>query len=253
MTASVAEASPVIVENPGGKSPLLLLGDHAGRAIPKALGDMGLPAEEMDRHIAWDIGIAGLGLRLAALLDACFIRQRYSRLVIDCNRDPARPDAIPEISDRTPIPANLALPPAQRRWRRDLVFQPYHDRIAQELVGRGRQGRRSALVALHSFTPVMSGVARQWRYGVLHNNDSDLSRAVLARLRAEAGPAAVGDNEPYAMDGVDFTVPHHAGGHGLDYVELEIRQDLIADDIGQRKAATMLAPVLLSAMADVGG
>ncbi len=202
----------------------------------------------MDRHIAWDIGVAGLGARLADLLDAPFIAQRYSRLVIDCNRDPGRPDACPEISDGTPIPANVGLSDEARQARVEQVFRPYHAAISEALDARPG---RPAIVALHSFTPTMNGFARPWRFGVLHLEDSPLSNAMLARLRAEPDLDPVGDNQPYRMDGVDFTVPHHAHGRGLDYLELEVRQDLLADAKGQQAVAERLARLLPLALADV--
>lgn len=240
------EGHPAIVANPGAASPFLLLGDHAGRQVPAALGDLGVPAVEMERHIAWDIGVAGMGARLAELLEAPFVAQRYSRLVIDCNRHPERPDACPEVSDGTTIPANVGLSASGRKARIDEIFRPYHDAISGELEGR------SAIVALHSFTPSMAGFQRPWRFGVLHLEDSALSRAMLARLRAEPGVGEVGDNQPYKMDGTDFTVPHHAHGAGLDYVELEVRQDVIADAAGQEAVARLLARLLPLALGDAG-
>jgi predicted N-formylglutamate amidohydrolase len=245
------EPGPAIVHNSGGASPFLLIGDHAGRAIPQALGDLGVPAAEMDRHIAWDIGVQGLGERLAAALDAPFIAQRYSRLVVDCNRDPARPDAMPAESDGTPIPGNAALTDADRAARVAEVFDPYHARIADMLDARAR--RPTLVVALHSFTPVMRGFQRPWSFGVLHLGDSPFCDAVLAALRAEPDRPEVGDNEPYMMDGTDFTVPHHAIARGLDYVELEVRQDLIADAAGQQAVCERLARVLPEALRAISG
>lgn len=235
--------------NPGAASTFLLVGDHAGRAIPRALGDLGVPAPEMDRHIAWDIGVQGLGERLSERLDATFVAQRYSRLVIDCNRDPARADAVPEVSDGTDIPGNLDLALPERTARISEIFAPYHGAIAHQLDARA--GRPTVVVALHSFTPHMRGHDRPWRFGVLHLEDSAFCRAVLARLRAEPDLAPLGDNEPYRMDGTDFTVPHHAIRRGLDYVELEVRQDLMADPAGQAAVAERLARVLPLALADV--
>lgn len=235
--------------NPGGRAPFVLVGDHAGRQVPAALDGLGVPPAEMDRHIAWDIGVAGLGARLAERLDAPLVAQRYSRLVIDCNRDPARADAMPEVSDGTPIPGNRGLSEADRQARIDEVFRPYHAAIAGQLDARPAS---TVIVALHSFTPQMDGFRRPWRFGVLHLEDSPLSRAMLARLRAEPGAGEVGDNEPYKMDGTDFTVPHHAHGRGLDYVELEVRQDLIAEPEGQAAIAALLARLLPLALADLG-
>jgi len=245
-----ANGEAAIVTNSGAGSPFLLLGDHAGRDIPSRLGDLGLTGPDLTRHIAWDIGVAGLGRRLAAALDAPFIAQRFSRLVIDCNRDPARADSIPAESDGTPIPGNAALRPADRAARVAQVFAPYHARIAEELDARAAGGLSTLVVALHSFTPTMQGVARPWRFGVLHLGDSAFSRAVLMALGAEPDAHVVGDNEPYCMDEVDFTIPHHAIGRGLDYVELEVRQDLLADEAGQQAVAERLARVLPAALAD---
>jgi len=218
--------------------------------MPSRLGDLGLTGPDLTRHIAWDIGVAALGRRLAAALDAPFIAQRFSRLVIDCNRDPARADSIPYESDGTPIPGNAALAPADRAARVAQVFAPYHARIAEELDARAARGLSTLVVALHSFTPAMQGVARPWRFGVLHLGDSAFSRAVLMALGAEPDAPVVGDNEPYCMDEVDFTIPHHAIGRGLDYVELEVRQDLLADEAGQQAVAERLARVLPAALAD---
>ena len=245
------EAPPWIVRNPGAASPFLLLGDHAGRLIPRGLGTLGLPAAERRRHIAWDIGVAGLGEALSDLLGATFIRQRFSRLVIDCNRDPARPDAIPAVSDGVEIPGNRALTPGDRAARIAGIARPYHAAIAAELDARRARNLSTTLISLHSFTPRMEGFDRPWAFGVLHAGDSAFSLAALSRLRAELGEALVGDNQPYRMDEVDFTVPAHAGPRGLDYLELETRQDLIATAAGQRQAARRLVRLLPRVLADV--
>jgi predicted N-formylglutamate amidohydrolase len=239
---------PVEVENPGGRSPVLLVADHAGRAVPARLGDLGVSASDMDRHIAWDIGVAGLGRALAERLDAVFMRQRYSRLVIDCNRDPSRADAMPHISDGTTIAANADLSPQARAERTRAIFQPYHDRIAAELDARAAAGIQTVIVAVHSFTPVMTGAPRPWKFGVLYLGAPPYSKAVLERLRKLLPSSEVGDNEPYAMDGVDFTIPFHAVTRGLDYAEIETRQDLIADLSGQERVADLLAGVLRDAL-----
>lgn len=240
---------PFTVRRPGAGSPFVLIGDHAGAEIPARLADLGLPPEELRRHIAFDIGVAGLGALLSDALDAPFVAQRYSRLVIDCNRDPARADSICAVSDGAQVPGNADISDEERTWRVGEVFAPYHARIAAEL--EGRRDRPTTIIALHSFTPVMAGFARPWRYGVLHLGASPYCQAVLARLRATFGEAVVGDNEPYRMDEVDYSIPHHAVGRGLDYVELEVRQDLLADAAGQARVAAELAPILTAALGDL--
>lgn len=239
------DPSPVHVTNAGGACPLLLIGDHAGRAIPRSLEGLGLTPADMDTHIAWDIGVAGLGERLAARLDACFIRQTYSRLVVDCNRRPGAAAAMPQVSDGVTIPGNLGLDAEDIAARRAEIYQPYQDAIATELDRRA--GRPTILVSLHSFTPVMQGFVRPWRMGVLHRGDSAFSSRVLALLQRELGEVA-GDNEPYRMDETDNTVPLHVDPRGLDYLELEVRQDLIADAPGQDEVADLVARLLIEAL-----
>ena len=242
--------APFIVQNQGAASPFVLLGDHAGREIPPALAGLGLPARALDLHIAWDIGVAGYGEALAARLGAAFIRQRYSRLVIDCNRAPGRPDAIPEVSDGVTVPGNLGLSDADRAGRLRDIAEPYHRAIAAEIDARS--GAPTLVVALHSFTPVFQGFVRPWRFGVLHLGSSPFSTAVLAALQARLGEALVGDNQPYRMDEVDYTIPRHALARGLDYLELEVRQDLVADAAGQAAVAALLAELLPAALAGLG-
>ena len=235
------DPTPFTVINSGGSSPFLLFGDHAGRAIPARLGDLGVAKAAMDRHIAWDIGVQGLGEALAAALDATFVAQTYSRLVIDCNRKPGSPDRAPAVSDGEAINGNVGLTESDLAARHAEIYAPYQDAIAAALDAR--RGRPTWLVSLHSFTPVFQGFARPWRMGVLHRGDSALSAGMLALLRARLGDE-VGDNQPYAMDTTDNTVPLHADARGLDYLELEVRQDLIADAAGQAWAAQLTAEEL---------
>ena len=238
------EPGPAIVGAGRGDSAFVIVADHAGNAIPRALGDLGLGDEERSRHIAWDIGVAGLAEALAERLGAPLVRQSYSRLVIDCNRDPARADAIPEVSDGCAIPGNAGLAEADRAARIAAIHAPYHAAIAEALAGLSAP----IVIALHSFTPAMNGLARPWHAGVLHDRgDTRFSDAVLAGLR-ERLDAPVGDNQPYAMGGIDFTVPHHCYAANRPYAEIEVRQDLIANADGQQRWADLLAGVLLSAL-----
>ncbi len=227
----------------------MLIGDHSGRAIPRRLADLGLPPAALARHIACDIGIASLGAALSQALGATFLAQRYSRLVIDSNRDPARADSIPAVSDRVAVPGNRDLDPAGRARRIAEVFEPYHQAIAAELQGRLARGERPRLVSLHSFTPVLDGQARPWRCGVLHLGSSPFSHTMLSRLRSALGEALVGDNQPYRMDAADYTAPRHAIARGLDYLELEVRQDTIADPAGVADTVALLAKLLTDVLA----
>ncbi|MGA2894823.1 MAG: N-formylglutamate amidohydrolase [Xanthobacteraceae bacterium] len=238
------EPAPVTVFNEAGASPLLVVADHAGNLMPRALGRLGLPAAECERHIAWDIGVAAVCRQLAAALDATLVQQNYSRLVIDCNRTPGTATSIPEISELTPIPGNIGLSEGDKAARAREIFRPYHDRIEAELERRRHAGRPVALVAMHSFTPVFKGQARPWQAGVLYNRDPRFARLLMARLQREAG-LVVGDNEPYSVtDESDYTIPVHGERRGLHHVAIEIRQDLIAQDPGQQKWGALLARLL---------
>ena len=229
--------------NSGGGSPFLLTCDHYGRIIPRLLGDLGLPERELERHIAWDIGIAGVAEALAKHLGAHLIAQRYSRLVIDCNRPPQAPSSIPRISEATVIPGNEGLAEEAAATRRRAIFDPYHRRISEVIEQRLRDGVPTVLVSLHSFTPVYAGIARPWHIGTLYHRDTKLPPLLLKALRAEAD-LVVGDNEPYAVsDDTDYTIPVHGEARGLMNTGIEIRQDLIADPAGQRQWAERLARI----------
>lgn len=238
------EPPPVIEKNSDSASPFFFTCDHYGRAIPRALGDLGVAAGELTRHIAWDIGIAGVAERLAADLDVHLIAQRYSRLVIDCNRPFAAASSIPQISEATEIPGNGGLNRDEVEARQDAIFAPYHARIAQVLDARKARGQPTILVSLHSFTPVYAGVARPWHIGTLYQHDSRLPPLLLELFRAE-GDLVVGNNEPYAVsDQTDYTIPVHAERRGLINSGIEIRQDLIADESGQKQWAERLRRIL---------
>jgi len=240
---SPGDPEPLIVQNAGGSSSHVLVCDHAGRGIPSRLGALGLVPADLERHIAWDIGAGELAVQVGEALDACVIRQAYSRLVIDCNRWPGREDLIPAVSDGTRIPANVELSPEDVRERLAAVHAPYHAGISAVLDARHADQRPVTLVSVHSFTPAMNDRRRPWHVGVLHAGDSALSTRMLAKLGAEDG-LEVGDNQPYALGETDYTVPVHAQARGLDYLELEVRQDLIADAPGLARMAALLARLL---------
>jgi predicted N-formylglutamate amidohydrolase len=238
------EAAPVTVLKPDGASPFLLVVDHAGVACPRALGRLGVAASEWQRHIAYDIGIAGVGRGLADALDATLIQQNYSRLLIDCNRPLDAPSSIPEISELTPIPGNTGLSEADRGARAQAIFRPYHERIEAEIERRREAGLPTVLIALHSFTPVFKGVSRPWHAALLYNRDRRLSDCLFTLFKQERG-LIVGDNQPYFVsDATDYTIPAHGERHGLPHALIEIRQDLIADDGGQQQWAERLTRLL---------
>ena len=237
------EPSPVLEHNPDAASPFLLACDHYGRLIPQVLGELGVSESERARHIGWDIGIGAVSTRLADALGAHMVAQRYSRLVIDCNRPLHVPSSIPLISEATRIPGNEGLNPDARLARRRAIFDPYHQRIAEIIEARTARGQPTILLAMHSFTPVYAGIARPWHIGTLYEHDTRLPRLLLRALRAERD-LVVGDNEPYAVrEGSDYTMPVHGAARGLLHTGIEIRQDLITAEAGQRDWAERLARI----------
>jgi len=235
---------PFLIENAEGRSAYFVICDHAGTKIPQSLGTLGLLEEDLQRHIAWDIGAAAVSLKLVEALDITAILQPYSRLVIDCNRPLHSPDSIVETSDRTLIPANRQISKEEILRRQQEIFIPYHACIRDELDARERRQQKTVLIALHSFTPVFMDQRRPWDVSVLYNHDARLAVLLRTALCAEKG-LLVGDNEPYFVsDETDYTIPEYGERRGIPHVEIEIRQDLIVDEAGQQAWAQRLARLL---------
>lgn len=226
-------------------SPFVLVSDHAGRKVPEQLGTMGLSDEAWQRHIAYDIGIREVGYALRERLGCALIEQVYSRLVIDCNRAAGHPTSIPAVSDETPIPANQHLSNVEREERENAILHVYHEQIDQILEAHSHD--ETLFVSLHSFTPHMKGpnaFKRPWHVGLLHDHDPESANIMQDLLREEDG-LCVGDNEPYVLNPTnEYTVPHHAASRSLPALEIEIRQDLLADAKGQQEWAERLARLL---------
>jgi predicted N-formylglutamate amidohydrolase len=238
------EPSPVAEANAAGTSSFLLVCDHAGRRIPRALGDLGVAEADLTRHIAWDIGIEGVARRLSERLDAYLVMQIYSRLVIDCNRPPGSAESIVTDSDGTAIKGNQKILASDATARVREIFAPYHGTIVRHLDARKATQRPAILISLHSFTPVYDGLVRPWQAGVLYNRYRALADALRAELSAP-GDLIVGDNEPYTVDDeTDYTIPVHGETRGIPHVAIEIRQDLIGDEAGQDYWAQRLAETL---------
>lgn len=241
---------PFSVVNPAGKAPLVLFCDHAGQAIPGALGDLGLDAAARAQHIAWDIGIAEVAAILARELDAPAVLGGYSRLVIDCNRRLDDPTSIAQESDRIPVPGNRGLTAAERAQRADEIFRPYHAAVTAAIDAKIAAGQKPALLSLHSFTPVMNGFERPWHFGILWNKDPRLPVPLMARL-AELPDVCVGDNEPYTgRDEHGYSVVAHGEARGLPHALIEIRQDLICEPAGVALWAGKLLQVLPGLLSD---
>jgi predicted N-formylglutamate amidohydrolase len=241
------EPPPFLEARRQGRSNFVIVVDHASARIPRGLDNLGVSASELQRHIAWDIGALAVAERVSAALDAPLVAQNYSRLVIDCNRDPKVATSIPTISELTEIPGNVALSEADREARRREIFDPYHDRVRALLDERAAAGRPTILVAQHSMTNVYKGSSREMHAAVLYNRDRRFAGLVLDRLRRETG-LVVADNQPYFVtDETDYSIPLHGEARGLPHVEIEIRQDLLLDAAGQQDWALRITRALQDA------
>ncbi len=240
---------PLEVFNDTAASPVLLVCDHAGRAVPQRLGRLGLDDAAFERHIAWDIGAADVARRLAVRLSAPLVLSVYSWLVVDTNRRPGDPTAIPEESDGTPVPGNRGLAAVERVARVAALHEPYHAAIATRLASFRQRGLVPVVVSIHSFTPSFQGFVRPWQIGVLWNQDDRLARPLMRRL-SELG-VTVGDNQPYSgQDRHGYTMPRHAEEAGLPHALIEIRQNMIDTAAGAETWAAKLHDVLAPLLAD---
>jgi predicted N-formylglutamate amidohydrolase len=203
------DPDPVLSHGNGRKSPFLLVSDHAGNAVPEAMGDLGLSAEHLSEHIAWDIDIWPIAIAVADALDAPLVGQAYLRLVIDSNRKTTARDSIATISDGIAVPGNADLSERERKLRYELIQRPYQDRIAAEIA---RHPKPLCIVSMHSCTAQLAGgTLRPWHIGVISGPDDRMRRRVFASLSADSGGLVIGDNEPYVVSMEnDYTLPVHA-------------------------------------------
>jgi predicted N-formylglutamate amidohydrolase len=223
--------------------------DHASNHVPDWVGggDLGIPAEDMARHIAWDVGAAGVVRELGRLLDGPVILSDFSRLVIDPNRGEDDPTLVMKLYDGTIIPANRHAGPEEVERRLDRLYRPYHAAYARLAALRPDR----VIVAVHSFTPCLRGRApRPWHVGVLHSHlDERLSKSLIARLQAEVD-LCVGDNEPYSGHLPGDAIDRHALRVRRHNTLIEVRNDLIGTPEHQAHWAARLAPILVAALAD---
>ena len=248
MGASLLESdeAPVVLVKGDGRSPYVLISEHASNRLPKTLGTLGLPESDLERHIAWDIGAEQVARLLSRLIDAPLVLQPYSRLAYDCNRPPDAADAMPEISESTHIPGNRHLSPDDRLMRTREIYRPFHAAIADLLDHRAAEGAKSVVVSIHSFTPVYKGQPRAVELGILHDRDTRLSAKLITLFPTVDARL----NQPYGpKDGVLHTLSLHAAPRGLAHAMIEIRNDLIADLPGQGGWAERLSASLVQAAA----
>ena len=243
MTRTAVFAPFEIVEGDRGRG-LVLVADHAGRALPDEYGDLGLPAEEFQRHIAYDIGVEWVTRRLAALTGAPAIMANFSRLLVDPNRGEDDPTLIRQLYDGTVVPGNYPLAAEERERRLDAFYRPYHDAVAALIASvAAASGVAPFILSVHSFTPAMQGIERPWHAGVLWDLDDRAPKQMIDML-ARDPTLVIGDNEPYDGALRGDTMYRHAIVNGFAHALVEIRQDLVADEAGAEAWADRLAPII---------
>lgn len=224
--------------------PVLLVCDHASHAIPAELSDLGMARDLIETHIGWDIGAARVSKILGEWLHVPVVQAATSRLVVDCNRRLDDPSAFPQTSDGVTVPGNAPLDDEAKAERAERFYWSYHHAVRDQVRGLEALAAAPAIIALHSFTPVMAGEQRPWHIGALWDKDSRIAQPFMAALRNRSD-IIVGDNEPYSgRHPADFTLDHHAEAEGLPHLGIEVRQDLIADEEGAQLWAAILAEAL---------
>jgi len=223
---------------------LVLLCDHARRDLPQEYGDLGLPPEEFERHIAYDIGAEQVTRKLAAMIGAPAVMANFSRLLIDPNRGEDDPTLIRQLYDGSVIPGNYPMSGEERERRLDTFYRPYHDAVGAMIASVHREtGTAPFILSVHSFTPVMQGRVRPWHAGVLWDMDHRAAWPLIEMLAEDIG-LVVGDNEPYDGALRGDTMYKHCIANGFAHALIEIRQDLIGDDAGAGAWANRLAPIV---------
>lgn len=235
------DPEPVEVVNADSQSEVLLICEHAGRTLPKALGSLGLSDDQLNMHIAWDIGAEQLARNLAERFECALVLQRYSRLVIDCNRPPGTLQSIPAVSDHVIVPANTQLTPAERRMREADIFEPFARACKAQI---SRPSVRHAY-SIHSFTPQMDGIKRPWEIGFLYRHPASRG-GELVQQACQAWPEiTIGDNQPYSIeDETDWFVPVCAEKRAIPHGLIEVRNDLLSTSEGCNQWAARLHDLL---------
>ena len=245
-----ADGKAVTVENSGGTSAVLLVCEHASLKVPASLGTLGLSASALSAHIAWDPGALAVARSLSSRLDATLIFQNFSRLAYDCNRPPESPDAMPAVSEVFEIPGNRDIGTAERKARIDEIYRPWQRALAELVAARKAAGRHTAIVTIHTFTPVYKGVSREVEIGILHDRDTSMADRMLA-LAEGRQDFCIRRNEPYGpADGVTHTLIEHGVANGLPNVMIEVRNDLVRDEKGQARVSALLEALLSGSLAE---
>lgn len=244
---SLSDPSPVELLNDQSDHPLLLVCEHAGQAIPEKLMGLGIDRADLDSHIGWDLGAEAVTRLLAKAFGAPAVLQRYSRLVIDCNRPPEAPDAVLEVSDGVEISGNQAVSENDLKARKHAIFDPFQAAV----VNCCEQHPRRIVLSIHSFTPQLGGVDRPWDIGLLFRKDTRTSEKLSQYLQQDHPHLTIGMNQPYQIDdSSDWFVPHHGEARNLPHSLIEIRNDHIRTPEGQVEWANILGAGLRKLLLD---
>ncbi len=230
---------PVDIYNPNGKANIVLISEHASNHIPQEYDNLGLTPEQLELHIAWDIGIAEVTRNLADMLDAPAVLANFSRLLIDANRKLDQNGLIPLVSDGHEIYGNQNLSENAVQERIDRFYNPFHDSAEIAIREKSANDHAPVILNMHSFTPSMDGFERPWHSGMLWNKDDRVAKSLQERL--EKRGYHVGDNEPYSGQTLNHTMNTHGTFHGYPHVNIEIRQDLIDHESGIKQWSNILA------------
>ena len=248
MKSLLTEGEPpaAVIENQDGGSPYILTCEHASNLLPAKFDDLGLPQRELQRHIAWDIGALGVAQTISKRTDSVLIRQSFSRLLIDCNRQLHSESLIPCVSDGVLIPGNAPLSDENRRARIDEVYTPFHNSVSQAMHECEARGKTPIVVSVHSYAPVLNDQVRPWEIGLCYHEGSRFSKALLLALKNQNTDRIIGDNQPYDFElDEDATLKIHCLDKGREGVLIEIRHDLIETADQQIQFGNLIADSLM--------
>lgn len=246
-----SDPHPVMAHAEDRTSPFLVVCDHAGNAVPRTMENLGLSETHLQDHIAWDLHAWPVAMALADRLAAPLFGQAYSRLVIDCNRQPTAPDSVPAVSDAVTIPGNAGLTAEQHGHRIASILMPYQNRIARHLREAAPEHAR-CIISVHTFTPALgaTGQPRPWHVGLIVGDDRRMHDIAVAHLRDTEPSLVIGDNEPYSVNmTADYTLPIHAEQAGIPYVEFELRNDLLREASERERYTALLERTVRQAFA----
>tara|TARA_Y100000816_G_scaffold266590_1_gene227262 strand:+ start:665 stop:1363 length:699 start_codon:yes stop_codon:yes gene_type:complete len=220
------------------KRRILFIADHASNYIPYSLKNLGLQKSLLNSHIAYDLGVKELSIKLSNLFKTKYIIGEYSRLIIDLNRDISDPTLIPEIVDRKIITKNVNLNKTDKRKRISKIYNKYHEKIEKTI----KHDDITILISLHSFNPTFKKKKRNIHFGILSNQDRRLSNYIISEMKRRK--LKVGDNEPYKGDLIGDTMYKHGLKNNLYHTLIEVRNDLLSSPTKIHTVSVLLKKVV---------